>query len=127
MGDEEGEVPVTGGRGGPSETLVVYMNVNELHAKLIAAARKNPPGEQVPYAFEKRIMSRLDARPAPNVWALWGGPLWRAALSCVAITVLCGLWSFAGHRATDEGSNSFSQDFEAAVFAPLNEHLEDAW
>jgi hypothetical protein len=102
------------------------MNLNELHAKLIGVARKNPPGDHVPYAFEKRIMSHLAARPAPDVWALWGGPLWRAALSCVAITLLCGLWSFASHRATDE-PGSFSQDFAAAVFAPLNEHLEDAW
>jgi hypothetical protein len=71
-------------------------------------------------------MSHLAARPAPNLWALWGGPLWRAALSCVAITVLCGLWSFAAHRAADD-AGSFSQDFDAAVFAPLNEHLEEAW
>ena len=55
-----------------------------------------------------------------------GKPLWRAALSCVAITVLCGLWTFSAHRAADE-PGSFAQDFEAAVFAPLNEHLEDAW
>jgi anti-sigma-K factor RskA len=102
------------------------MNLNELHAKLIAAARKNPPASHVPYAFEKRIMSHLAARPAPDLWALWGGPLWRAALSCVAITVLCGLWSFAAHRAAVDAGN-FSQDFDAAVFAPLNEHLEEAW
>jgi hypothetical protein len=103
------------------------MNLNELHAKLIAAARKNPPGGHVPYAFEKRIMSRLAAVRAPNVWALWGRPLWRAALSCVAITILCGLWTLAAHRATDAAAGNFSQDFEAAVFAPFNEHLEDAW
>ncbi|HEX4122525.1 MAG TPA: hypothetical protein VH619_18060 [Verrucomicrobiae bacterium] len=104
------------------------MNENELHAKLIAAARNNPPSDHVPYAFEKRIMARVSATPAPNVWALWGGPLWRAALSCVAITVLCGLWSFslANHRTVDN-SASFSQDFEAAVFAPVSQHLEDAW
>jgi hypothetical protein len=102
------------------------MNLNELHAKLIAAARKHPPGEQVPYAFEKRIVSRLSAPPAPNVWALWGRPLWHAAISCVAITVLCGLWAYNSRPNTDDAGN-FSQDFEAAVFAPMSEQFEDAW
>jgi hypothetical protein len=102
------------------------MNVNELHAKLIAAARKHPPSEQVPYAFEKRILSHISGRPAPNIWALWGRPLWQAALSCVAITVVCGLWSYGSH-ANAEAADTFSQDFEAAVFAPMGEHIEDAW
>jgi hypothetical protein len=102
------------------------MNVNDLHAKLIAAARKNPPGEQVPYAFEKRVLSHLSARPAPNVWTLWCRPLWQAALSCVAITAICGLWAY-GSRANTDSADSFSQDFEAAVFAPMGEHVEDAW
>jgi hypothetical protein len=101
------------------------MNVNELHAKLIAAARKNQPGDQLPYAFEKRILSRLKSQPAPNVWALWGRPLWQAALSCMIITALCGLWAYG--RPKPEAPESFSQDFEAAVFAPMGEHIEDAW
>jgi hypothetical protein len=103
------------------------MNLNELHDKLIAAARKNPPAAHVPYAFEKRIMSRVAASLAPSVWSLWGRPLWHAALSCVAITVLCGLWTFAAPRGPETSTGSFSQDFEAAVFAPFNEHLEDGW
>jgi hypothetical protein len=102
------------------------MNIPELHAKLIAAARKHPPGEHVPYAFEKRILSLLAAVPAPNFWALWSRPLWRAALSCVAITVLCGVWAYSRRPSTDEAGN-FYQDFEAAVFAPMSEHIEDAW
>jgi hypothetical protein len=102
------------------------MNMNELHAKLIAVARKNPPREQVPYAFEKRILSYLSARPAPNLWALWGRPLWLAALSCVAITLVCGLWAYGSHTSADS-ADSFSQDFEDAVFAPMGEHIEDAW
>jgi hypothetical protein len=102
------------------------MKLNELHAKLIAAARKHPPSQQVPYAFEKRILSRLSARPAPNVWALWCRPLWQAALSCVAITALCGLWAYR-HVPSTDATDNFSQDFEAAVFAPIGEHVEDAW
>jgi len=102
------------------------MNLSELHDKLMAVAKKNPPSDHVPYAFEKRIMSRLASVPAPNPWALWGGPLWRAAVSCVAITVLCGVWSFASNRASDS-PESFSQAFESAVFDPPSQHAEDAW
>ncbi|HEY3862943.1 MAG TPA: hypothetical protein VGO59_13750 [Verrucomicrobiae bacterium] len=98
----------------------------EVYAKLLAAARKHPPGEQVPYAFEKRIVARLEARPAPSVWGLWCRPLWHAAISCVAITVLCGLWAY-GSRAHTEPADNFSQDFEAAVFAPMNQQIEDSW
>jgi hypothetical protein len=102
------------------------MNLNELHDRLVAVAKKNPPSDHVPYAFEKRIMSRLAAVAPPNSWALWGGPLWRAAVSCVAITVLCGVWSFASSRQADS-PETFSQAFEAAVFAPPSQHAEDAW
>jgi hypothetical protein len=102
------------------------MNENELHAKLIAAARKHPPSDQVPYAFEKRVLSHLRARPAPNVWGLWCRPLWQAAISCVVITVVCGLWAY-GSRSKAEAAERFPQDFEAAVFAPVSEQIEDAW
>jgi len=102
------------------------MDWNQLQSKLIAAARKNPPSDHVPYAFEKRIMSHLAAMTPQNAWALWGGPLWRAALSCLAITLLCGAWAFASDRRADS-SNSFSQDFESAVYAPPSQHAEDVW
>ena|ERR1039457_1303945 len=102
------------------------MNLNELHDKLMAVAGKNPPGDHVPYAFEKRIMNRLASVAPLNPWALWGGPLWRSAVSCVAITALCGLWCLAANRQADS-PESFSQVFEAAVVAPPSQHAEDAW
>jgi hypothetical protein len=102
------------------------MNLNELHDRLIAAAKSTPPGDHVPYAFEKRIMVRLASVAPPNPWALWAPPLWRAAVSCLAITLLCGLWSFAAHPPADS-PESFSQAFEAAVVAPPAQHAEDAW
>jgi hypothetical protein len=102
------------------------MNLNQLRDKLIAVAKKNPPGDQVPYAFEKRIMNRIEAAPAPDSWALWGGPLWRAAISCIAITVLCAAWSLSVKRPADS-QETFSQSFEAAVTAPPSQHAEDAW
>jgi hypothetical protein len=104
------------------------MNQNDLQTKLIGAARQEPPRDDVPYAFEKRIMARLAGVPPLNSWALWGRPLWRAALSCVAITFICGVWSLASTpSASADTSDSFAQDFERTVFSSLNQHVEDAW
>jgi hypothetical protein len=102
------------------------MNPSDLQAKLIEAARKEPLQDQVPYAFEKRIMACLASLSPLNSWALWGRPLWRAALSCVAITLLCGIWSLASAPKGDN-SDSFAQAFERAVFASSDQHLEDIW
>jgi hypothetical protein len=104
------------------------MNLSELQTKLIGAARKQPPRDHVPYAFEKRIMARLAAISPLNPWALWGRPLWRAALSCMAITALCGVWSLASTPPPGRDSaDSFAQDLEHTVFASLDQHVEDAW
>jgi len=102
------------------------MNLSVLQTKLIEAARKEPPQDHVPYAFEKRILARLAGLSPLNSWALWGRPLWRAALSCVAITLLCGIWSAASAPKRDN-SDSFAQAFERAVFASSDQHLEDVW
>ena len=101
------------------------MNVDALRNKLITTAKNNPPSDKVPYMFEKRIMARLDGHAPLSIWALWSQPMWRAALSCVAITLLCGIWSFSNLNAAD--SNDFSQDLESAVFAGMSQHVEDAW
>lgn len=71
-------------------------------------------------------MSRLDSVTPHNAWALWAGPLWRAALSCVAITAVCGVWAITTSRQVDS-QESFSQAFEAAVYAPPSQHAEEAW
>jgi hypothetical protein len=102
------------------------MNVDKIQEKLIAVARKMRPGDQVPHAFQKRIMARIGHATPLNCWALWAKPLWSAAVSCVAITLLCGLWSLAARPHADN-SETFSQDFERAVFSSVNQHLEDAW
>jgi hypothetical protein len=95
------------------------MNLNKLHDKLIAAAKNNLPSEHVPYAFEKRIMNRLGSVTPQNHWALWAGPLWRGAVSCIAITVLCGVWAIASSHKADS-QESFAQSFESAVYAPAS-------
>jgi hypothetical protein len=104
------------------------MNLSELQTKLLAAARKSPPSDHVPYAFEKRIMAHLTKPIVVDVWALWGRGLWRAAAACVVAMALIGGWSYhASHEATD-----LSQAFENTVYAALDEGVtpdvdEDAW
>ena len=104
------------------------MNLQQLQAKLMVAARKNPPNDHVPFAFEKRIMAHL-AKPVADVWSLWGRALWRAAAACVVAMALLGGWSF------ETGLNEktdLAQDFENTVFAALDEHpginsYEETW
>jgi len=70
------------------------MNLAELETKLIAAARCHPPGDRVPYAFEQRVMARLRERPIADASAFWARALWRGAMSCVAVVVLLGAFSW---------------------------------
>jgi hypothetical protein len=95
------------------------MNLAELERKLIAAARANPPSDRVPYAFEKRILARLPARPLADGWELWGRALWRAAAPCVAIMLLLGAWSlFAPGNAP---ANDLSQELEQTLLAAVDQ------
>jgi hypothetical protein len=96
------------------------MNLVELQRKLIAAARANPPGDRVPFAFEKRITALLAARVVPDNLALWVHGLWRAAVSCVAVTLLLGAWAFFMPTATTN-SNDLSQDFENTLLASVDQ------
>ena len=106
-----------------SEKLVL-MNISELETALIKAVRNQPPDAHVPYAFEKRIMARLTSLPA-TPWFACGRSLLRAALACMVITLLCGLWSFSTVK--QNNADTFSQTFEGAVYADLDQHVEEAW
>jgi hypothetical protein len=98
------------------------MNLVELQNKLIAAARANVPGDQVPYAFEKRVTALLAARVAPDNMALWVHGLWRAAVSCVAISMLCGAWAiFNPATAAATASDDLSQNFETTLLASVDQ------
>jgi uncharacterized iron-regulated membrane protein len=95
------------------------MNQAELHRKLIATARRNPPSERVPPSFEARVLARLRACPMADYWALWSQALWRAAATCVAIMLLLGAWWwFSPFPGTSvPGNPSLSQEFENTVLA----------
>lgn len=100
------------------------MNLTELQRKLLAAARSNPPSETVPYAFQTRVMARLRSPAIPDVWALWAGALWRAAVPCVAIMLLLSAWSFFAAPKPVQGD--LSQDFETTVLAAANLQASDS-
>lgn len=101
------------------------MNLNELNQKLIAAARRNAPGDHVPYAFEKRIMAHLAARPLPDNLLLWGQALWRAAIPCAAIVLLLGVGAFFipadNPAAPAVAGTELSQDFQDTLLAAVDQ------
>jgi hypothetical protein len=97
------------------------MNITELQKKLLAAARANPPGDQVPYAFEKRVTALLAARAATDPLALWVRGLWRAAVSCVAVALLLGAWAFF-NPATSSKADDLSQNFENTLLASVDQN-----
>ncbi len=102
------------------------MNPDNLKEKLIAAARAATPDDRVPYAFEKRIMARIASQPAAlDVTALWARGLWRAALPCVAITILMGAFSFLPSR-----QETSDQDLVSAyeeVMTATADQQEEIW
>jgi hypothetical protein len=97
------------------------MNLAELRKKLIAAARTEVLDDRVPYAFEKRITALLASRVAPDNMALWVRGLWRAAVSCVAITLLFGAWAVLNPTATTTTSDDLSQNFESTLLASVDQ------
>ena len=97
------------------------MNLDKLHDKLIAAARANAPDDKVPYAFEKRVTALLASRVAPDAMSLWVHGLWRAAVSCVAVTVLVGAWAVF-NPATGGTGDDLSQNFENTLLASVDQN-----
>jgi hypothetical protein len=97
------------------------MNLPELQEKLIAAARKNAPGDQVPYAFEKRITALIRARDVRQNVDSWVQGLWRAALSCVAIAVVCGAWVFFTPDTSASTTDDLSQNFDSTLLASVDQ------
>ena len=98
------------------------MNLAELQKKLIAAARADLPGGQVPYAFEKRVTALIASRVAPDNVALWVQGLWRAAVSCVAITLLLGTWAVLNPVTKGTPADDLSQNLESTLLASVDQN-----
>jgi hypothetical protein len=99
------------------------MDPAELQKKLIAAARANPPGEDVPYAFEKRVTALLAALSANGNPVLWVRGLWRAAVSCLAIALMLGVW-VVFNPAAGAGVEDLSQNFENTLLAAVDQNTQ---
>ena len=92
------------------------MDLKRLEQKLLAVAKANPPSDRVPYAFEQRILARINELRLPDYGALWARALWRAVVPCTAIMLLLSAWSFFGTTANPP-ANDFSQELERTVLA----------
>jgi hypothetical protein len=101
------------------------MNVDGLQQRILAAARALPRNDHVPYAFEKRIMARLTARPVVDAWALWSRLLWRAAAPCVAIMLVLSAWTVVSGQ-LGGSSETLAADFERTVWGPLTS-INESW
>jgi hypothetical protein len=96
------------------------MNLPELQRKLIAAARAEVQDDHVPYAFEKRVTSLLSSRVAPQNLDLWVSGLWRAAISCVAVAMLCGAWTLFT-PVVGTGADDLSQNLDNTLLASADQ------
>jgi hypothetical protein len=108
-----------------SDFLLGFMKIVELQEKLLAIARANPPSDQVPYAFEKRILARIASEPMVDLWALWSQLLWRAAAPCVGIMLVMSAWTVVSVD-LNGSSEPLARDLEETVLAPLAS-LEESW
>jgi hypothetical protein len=99
------------------------MKSEELRKKLIAIARANPPGEQVPLAFEKRIMALIKAAPVQDLWAAWAKSLWYAAAPCVAIMLAFSAWAFVHSR--QNPSVDLAQQLNSTLLAAVDQNNND--
>lgn len=66
------------------------MNLDQLQQVVLKAARRNPPEDRVPYAFEQRVMAQVRSRTreANSDGMTWLVGFWRAALSGSALALL---------------------------------------
>lgn len=92
------------------------MNPERLRQTLVAAARRIPTSDAVPFAFETRVMRALRKTPSPDAWVTWGRLLWRALAPCCAVMILAGL----GTRPGNEPGSDLGETIEAVLLAGLD-------
>jgi hypothetical protein len=107
------------------------MNREVLRKKLLSTARASSPSDQVPYAFEKRIMARLSERPVFDLTAAWARGLWQAAAPCAILAIALGIWALSGTTApattATTATYDFAQHFENTMLAAVEETSEETW
>ena len=95
------------------------MDNTQLIRKLFAAARLRRPSDQVPLAFEKRIMARLPLGPLVDTWSQWSRALWHAAAPCVGLALLLAAWAWFAPGPTSPNSDLY-QDLESTILAAVD-------
>ncbi len=108
-------------RGNAASKISSRMNLDELHKKLIAAARADVPVDRVPYAFEKRVTALLASRVAPQALDAWVTGLWRAAVSCVGVAMLCGMVALFSSASSSASGDDLSQNLDSALLASVDQ------
>ncbi|HYE33711.1 MAG TPA: hypothetical protein VEH27_19985 [Methylomirabilota bacterium] len=111
------------------------MKRSDLEQKLWSTARKCPPSDHVPYAFEKRVMAALRSRAPVDPITAWARLLLRSVAPCLALTVLLGFYAAqkpvgdAGSTTTAAQQVETTPNLEDALTAPLREEvsLAVAW
>jgi hypothetical protein len=94
-----------------------------LYEKLVRAGRQNPPGEHVPYAFEKRVMAHLCPHPKDD-WTAIARALWWSAGACSAVALAISIWVAAFDSSRDAAAN-FSSELEQTILASINDFKAD--
>ena len=63
--------------------------------------------DNVPYAFEKRIMSHIQEAPQKdlNFWKLWSQALFKAAIPCFSLMIFAAIWT-SSQRQTPEAEHA---------------------
>lgn len=97
------------------------MNLDDLHKKLIAAARADAPADHVPYMFEKRVSALLASRVAPQSLDAWVTGLWRAAVSCVGVAAVCGMLALFTSASNGASTEDLSQNLDSALLASVDQ------
>jgi hypothetical protein len=101
------------------------MNWSALEKKLIATARKNPPNDRTPYAFEQRVMARLNSCSARDEWSWFNRALWVGAGACTAVAVAASIWLLKPNEGSELNA-AFSHGVEQRLFASADEP-ENGW
>ncbi len=105
-------------------TPLKMLKADPLIEKLLCVARANPPNDRVPYAFEQRILARLQSGAIPDVWGLWEQVFWRSLPAFLGITLMLGAVTYTTQATWD--SNSLQDDLESALYAEV-ESTGDRW
>jgi hypothetical protein len=85
---------------------------------VVRTARALPEDERTPYAFEKRVMALILGRELVDRWALWSNTMWRAAFTCVAISLIAGALTRFDNNSGGP-VELFAADLEQTVLAPI--------